>query len=92
MFRLSYHPNAFLNLKRNIQPGLVARTKILSVLELQQSTTKHISNKTGLSCKAVLYHLHLLQKERIVHHKGKRVYVWGLTGVGQQKLVTEKDV
>jgi predicted transcriptional regulator len=90
MFRIPYHPNAFLNLKRNIHPGLVARTKILAVLDFQPSTTRNISGKTELSCKAVLYHLHLLRKEGIVWHKGKRVYVWALTGVGQQKLVADK--
>ena len=88
---IPYHPNAFLNLKRNIQPGLVARTKILAVLDLQPSTTRNISKKTELSCKAVRYHLHLLRKEGIVCHKGKRVYIWALTGVGQQKLVADKS-
>ncbi|PVX23061.1 MAG: hypothetical protein CW716_12995 [Candidatus Bathyarchaeum sp.] len=87
MFRIPYHPNAFLNLKRNIQPGLVARTKILAVLDLKPSTTRTISKKTELSYNAVIYHLHLLRNEEIVHHKGKRVYVWMLTGLGQQKLV-----
>lgn len=86
MFRIPHHPNAFLALKRNIQPGLVARTKIISVLELQPSTTRKISNETGLSYKAVLYHLHLLKTENILRYIGKRVYVWELTGVGQQKL------
>ena len=86
---MPHHPNAFLTLKRNIQPGLVARTKIISVLELRASTTRKISKNTALSYKAVLYHLHLLKTENIVDHRGKRIYLWELTGVGQQKLVAD---
>ncbi|MCJ7722292.1 ArsR family transcriptional regulator, partial [Candidatus Bathyarchaeota archaeon] len=61
MFRFPHHPNAFLSLKRNIQPGLSARTKIIFVLEKRISTTRKISRETGLSYAAVLYHLHLLE-------------------------------
>jgi predicted transcriptional regulator len=86
MFRLPHHPNAFLSLKRNIQPGLSARTQIISFLETRTSTTRKISQKTGLSYKAVLYHLHLLEAEKIASHRGRRRYVWELTGVGQQRL------
>jgi len=86
MFRLTHHPNAFLSLKRNIQPGLSARTQMISVLEVRMSTTRKISQQTGLSYKAVLYHLHLLEAEKIVSHRGSRFYVWELTGVGQQRL------
>jgi hypothetical protein len=87
MFRLPHHPNAFLSLKRNIQPGLLARTQIISVLEARSSTTRKISRKTKLSYKAALYHLHLLEAENILRHRGKKIYVWELTGVGQQKLL-----
>jgi predicted ArsR family transcriptional regulator len=90
MFRFPNHPNAFLSLKRNIQPGLSARTKIISVLEAGVSTAKKISRETGLSYKAVLYHLHLLEAENILHHKGRRFYVWELTGMGQQTLIARK--
>jgi predicted transcriptional regulator len=87
MFRANFHPNAFLNSKKNIQPGLVARTKILAVLEAQISRTSTISKKADLSYSVVLYHLHLLETENIVRHRGRRKYVWELTGVGQQRLV-----
>jgi predicted transcriptional regulator len=83
---LSHHPNAFLSLKRNIQPGLSARTQIISILEVRTSTTRKISQQTELSYKAVLYHLHLLEAETIVSHMGRRRYVWELTGLGQQRL------
>lgn len=88
MFKIIYNPNAFLTLKRNIQPGLSARTKILSVLEKQVCTTKTISRETELNYKTVLYHLHLLEAEDILIHIGRRSYLWQLTGVGQQKLVS----
>jgi predicted transcriptional regulator len=86
MLRLPHHPNAFLSLKRNIQPGLSARTKIIYILETRTSTTRKISQQTGLSYKAVLYHLHLLEAEKIASHRGRRFYVWELTGVRQQRL------
>ena len=87
MFKITYNPNAFLTLKRNIKPGLSARTKILGVLEQKMCNTKTVSGETELSYKTVLYHLHLLEAENILSHKGRRTYVWQLTGVGQQKLV-----
>ena len=87
MLKDPHHPMAFLILKRNIKPGLEARTKIISYLELTQSTTRKISKEKDLSYKAVLYHLHLLEKESILRHRGKRFFVWELTGIGQQKLV-----
>jgi predicted transcriptional regulator len=90
MFRLDHHPNAFLTLKRNVKPGLSARTQIISALEKRISTTRKISRETGLSYAAVLYHLHLLEAENIISHRGRRFYVWELTGVGQQRLTDEK--
>ena len=89
MFRANFHPNAFLNSKKNIQPGLVARTKILAVLETQTSKTTTISKKADLSYSVVLYHLHLLETENIVRHRGRRKYIWELTGAGQQRLVND---
>ncbi|PVX24363.1 MAG: hypothetical protein CW691_07745 [Candidatus Bathyarchaeum sp.] len=88
MFRLPYHPKAFLALKRNIQPGLSARTKIISALEKSASTTRMICQETQLNYAAALYHLHLLEAEQILSHSGRRFYIWRLTGVGQQKLAT----
>jgi predicted transcriptional regulator len=90
MFKIAHHPNAFLPQKRNIQPGLSARTKIISVLEKRICDTKTISRETELGYKTVLYHLHLLEAENILSHKGRRTYIWQLTGVGQQRLVGAK--
>jgi predicted transcriptional regulator len=86
MLKLPHHPNAFLSLKRNIKPGLSARTQIISALEMGTSTTRKISQQTGLSYKVVLYHLHLLEANMIVSHKDRRRYVWELSGSGQQRL------
>ena len=90
MFKIAHHPKAFLTQKRNIQPGLLSRTKIISVLEKRIFDTKTISRETELSYKTVIYHLHLLEAENILSHKGRRTYLWQLTGVGQQRLVGAK--
>jgi predicted transcriptional regulator len=91
MFKLSHHPKAFLTLKRNVQPGLSARTQIISLLEEGACSTKKISRETGLSYAAVLYHLHILEAENILSRRGRRSYVWELTGVGQQRLIEGKE-
>ncbi len=87
MFGVNYHPNAFLTSKKNIQPGLVVRTKVLAVLEDQPSKTRKISKKAQLSYSVALYHLHLLETENVVRHIGKHRYLWQLTGAGQQRLI-----
>ncbi len=91
MFKIAYHPKAFLTLKRNIQPGLSARTQIISVLEKETCTAKKISKETGLNYTVVLYHLHLLETEHILNRRGRRSYVWRLTGIGQKRLLGGKE-
>lgn len=91
MFKGAYHPKAFLSMTRNIRPGLVARTRIVRFLEKKkESNTKTVVQKTGLTYASVLHHLHLLEDENIVLRKGKRAYVWELTGAGQQRLINVK--
>jgi hypothetical protein len=82
----AYHPKAFLSLKRNIRPGLVARTQIVSRLEKEALSAKALAPDTKLSYSATLYHLHLLEAENILVRKGKKPYFWELTGAGQQRL------
>ena len=82
----AYHPKAFLSLKRNIRPGLVARTQIVSRLEKEALSAKALAKDTKLSYSATLYHLHLLEAENILMRKGKKPYFWELTGAGQQRL------
>jgi hypothetical protein len=84
MFKIAHHPNAFLNLKRNIQPGLSARTQILSIFEKRVCDAKTVSRETELNYKTFLYHL--LEAENILSHKGRRRYLWQLSGFGQQKF------
>ncbi|KYH41969.1 MAG: hypothetical protein AYL32_002060 [Candidatus Bathyarchaeota archaeon B26-2] len=87
MSRLSYHPKAFLTLKRNVPRGLANRTKVIMALEKEPSNAKELSEKTGMSYASVLHHLHLLEKEHIVARRGGRPYMWELTGAGQQSLI-----
>jgi len=86
MFKIAHHPKAFLTLKRNVQPGLLARTRIILALEKEASNAKKLAQETGLSYASVLHHLHLLEAENIITCKGKRPYFWELTGAGQQRL------
>jgi len=90
MFKIAHHPKAFLTQKRNVQRGLLARTRIISILEKDTSNAKRLAQETGLSYASVLYHLHLLGAENILTRRGKRPYVWKLTGAGQQRL-TDTD-
>ena len=92
MIKRNYHPKAFLSLKKNVRPGLVARTKILFLLEKGSANTKAILKKSKLGYSSILHHLHLFEAENIVVHKGKRLYVWELTGVGQQRLVNATGI
>lgn len=74
--------------KRNVRLGLVARTRILQVLEKKESDVKGLMDLGGLSYGVVIHHLRLLEDERIVARKGgKKPYIWQLTHVGQQRLV-----
>ncbi len=86
MFKIFHHPKAFLTLKRNVQRGLMARTKIILILEEHVANAKKIAQETALSYASILYHLHLLRAENILSREGKRPYVWRLTGAGQQRL------
>jgi len=86
MFKEAYHPKAFLSRRRNVRQGLVARTRIVVLLERGASNAKTLVQESGLTYVAVLHHLHLLEVEDIVLRKGKKPYSWELTGAGQQRL------
>jgi predicted transcriptional regulator len=88
MLKIAYNPNAYLMQKRNVRLGLVARSKILQVIEKQATSIRVIRDATGLKYAVVLYHLRLLEEERVVQRQGgKKPYSWSLTGVGQKQLV-----
>jgi predicted transcriptional regulator len=82
-----FHPNAYLKNVRNVRCGLIARTKILEVLDNHYCSANELASKTGFSYTVVMYHLRLLCRDGIVEHKGGKRYVWLSTGVGQTRLV-----
>ncbi|MEA2089555.1 MAG: hypothetical protein U9O89_02190 [Thermoproteota archaeon] len=86
MFKKAYHPKAYLTRIRNIRPGLAARTKIVLVLEKKPLDAKTVAEQAEITYNVAIYHLHLLEAERIVQHTGTRTYVWKLTGAGQKRL------
>jgi len=86
MLKEAYHPKAFLSLRKNVRPGLVTRTRIISFLEKGAFNIKTIAQETGLRYATVLRHVHLLEAEDILTRKGNRPYLWELTGAGQQRL------
>jgi predicted ArsR family transcriptional regulator len=90
MLKEAYHPKAFLSI-RNVRPGLTARTRIVLLLEKEASNAKTVAQKAKLSYAVVLHHLHLLETENILARKGKRPYLWELTGAGQQRLTNTRS-
>lgn len=86
MSKTAYHPNAYLTHKRNVAAGLSARTRILQALESAVVDAKGLAEKTQLSYAVVMYHLHLLLKEKIVEYSQGKKYQWKLTGLGQKEL------
>jgi predicted transcriptional regulator len=85
---LPFHPNAFLRLKRNVKAGLIARTKILNVLEAGNKSVGEVCRESGLTYACVIYHLKSLRTENLVSRSGaKRPFKWALTNFGQQKLL-----
>jgi predicted transcriptional regulator len=80
------HPNAYLKNLRNVHCGLLARTKILVLLETQSFNASKIAKESELSYGVVIYHLKLLKNEGTVERKGNGRYVWLATGLGQKRL------
>lgn len=80
------HPNAYLKNIRNVHCGLVARTKILVLLERQGFTASKLARESTLSYGIVMYHLRLLKNEGTIERKGNGRYVWLATGLGQKRL------
>jgi predicted transcriptional regulator len=80
------HPNAYLTQIRNVHSGLMARTKILFLLERQGFAACKIAKVSGLTYGVVFYHLRLLKNEGTVERKGNKRYVWLVTGFGQKRL------
>lgn len=87
MRKESYHPKAHLQHVRNVRNGLLARTKILDVLDGATSNAKAISEATSQSYGVVVHHLRLLEIEGCVTRTAKKPFAWALTGIGQKRLV-----
>jgi len=90
MVKESYHPNAYLEDIKNMKLGLRARTKILIVLEKSAADAAAVARQSGQPYGVVMHHLRLLSAEGIVDRKGRRPYVWSLTGIGQKRLVNSR--
>jgi len=90
MVRQNHHPNAYLSSIKNVRRGLVARTKILNILEKRSGDAKSLGSEAALAYGVAMHHLKLLGKERVVQRKGIRPCVWSLTGVGQKRLVNSR--
>jgi DNA-binding transcriptional ArsR family regulator len=87
MLREAYHPKAYLSNIKNIRRGLQARTRILDVLDKRSVDAKNISKETEMHYSVVMHHLRLLEAEGIIGRKQSKPYIWGLTGLGQKRLV-----
>ena len=88
MLKTVHHPKAFLTSIRNVRPGILARTQIIVILEKEATNAKKLEQETTLNYASVLHHLHLLEAENILRYRGKRPYLWELTGAGQQRLMS----
>jgi predicted transcriptional regulator len=83
----SHHPKAYLQQIKNVRNGVLARTKILDVLDRGPFGISAISEETSQSYGVILHHLRLLEAEGSVTRAGKKPYSWVLTGIGQRRLV-----
>jgi len=87
MRRKQFHPNAYLERRKNVLRGLKARTKLLEAIgRARVGTIKELSRLAALSYAASRHHLRLLEVEDIVIRVGKRPYRWRVTGKGQKSL------
>ena len=87
MQRRKYHPNAYLERRRNVIRGLEVRTTILDTIAgAKARTIKEVASLAAVSYAIARHHLRLLEDEHIVKRTGKRPYKWKLTGKGQKRL------
>jgi hypothetical protein len=87
MSKGGFHPNAYLSKIKNIKRGLRARTMILAALEDGSVDAETAAKTSGLAYGVVMHHLRLLTAEQIIQRKGRRPYIWQVTGFGQKRLV-----
>jgi DNA-binding transcriptional ArsR family regulator len=80
-------PRAYLRTIQNVHPGLISRTRVIRALGDDWMSATKISKETGLSYKVVTYHMRLMENENVVTHRSQRPKLWGLTGLGQQRII-----
>jgi hypothetical protein len=80
-------PRAYLRTIQNVHPGVISRTRVIRALGDNWKSATRISKETGLSYKVVTYHMRLMENEKVVAHKSRRPKLWGLTGLGQQRII-----
>jgi predicted transcriptional regulator len=73
---------------RNKKKGIEARSMILKTLETKSYSTKDLLKNTNLHYSALLYHLKLLEKNKLIKRKAesKKLTLWEKTGLGQQSI------
>lgn len=87
MRRKPFHPNAYLERRKNVLRGLKARTKLLEAIgRARVGTITELARLTVLSYSVSRHHLRLLEAEDIVTRVGTRPYRWRITGKGQKSL------
>jgi sugar-specific transcriptional regulator TrmB len=57
------------------------------MLEKGSFDAKTVAKGTKLPYSVVIHHLRLLEMEEMVKRKGSKPYIWGLTGLGQKRLI-----
>jgi DNA-binding transcriptional ArsR family regulator len=87
MLKEPYHPKAYLKDAKNVKRGLLARTRILNVLDRGPADAKTLAEQTQMRYNVVMHHLRLLEAEGLVERKRSKPNVWALTGLGQKRLI-----
>jgi len=83
----SIEPQSYLASIRNVQPGLKARTRIITSLRKRGLSARELAAETGLSYRSVLLHLNAMGRGMVVKKEGRRPYLWSLTDHGQQPIL-----
>ncbi|MBS7246702.1 MAG: winged helix-turn-helix domain-containing protein [Candidatus Jordarchaeales archaeon] len=89
--KIPHTPQAVLRTKRNVQQGVSTRSRIIQAIMTSPKTAREIAEELSVSYNAVLRHLKIMEKEKIVtcnHEDGSR---WKPTGLGQQPLQQERQ-
>lgn len=82
---MTIHRLAYLLRIRNVQQGLIARSRIIDQLDLEKwKTATVIAKELPITAQTVTYHLRNLEKEDVVVHSPKRG--WRFAPIHQTEL------